>query len=206
MVNNSEKTVVLTKITTDLFAILITNNAGDEVSRLEEGTRVSKKQKRLLWLSIGLNIVLIIGLVVGAIGTKFARDQVYLSGVQRSLVLLSGGITHQIKTDWAEPQLVVQALQQTINGLQTAIENSKLTMLPTSTKDKQLMGELMALQWQYPLNETYRLVELTEEEKRSYERLGESLRAAGFGTGIQYRVNMKFFKYQIEQLLQELQR
>lgn len=164
-----------------------------------EGRKLSKKRKVLFRISVGLNILLISFVAWTYIKMNFVKDQVFLTEVQSNLVELEGLIANQSDNNWSEPNLVTTELGDVLNGIWLGMTTGE--QLGTLSKsDKKTLTNLYSKLNQYPNDELYSFVDLTEEDKKNFEELREMLRDAGLGMNIQVSGNMNYFMQQVKRL------
>jgi len=153
----------------------------------------------LFRISIGLNIFLIAIVAWGIIKMNFVKEQVFVTEVQRNLVELEGLIENQIDDNWSKPNLVTTKLGDVLNGIWLGMTTGK--QLGTLSKsDNDILEHFYSKLNQYPKDELYRFVDLTEEDKKNFEELRESLREVGLGLNITISTNMDSFIDQAEKL------
>ena len=160
---------------------------------------MSKIKKLLVGFSVGLNIFLIAMIALGMIQMNFVKEQVLLTEIQKNLVELEGLIGNQTKNNWSEPNLVTVELGNVLNGIELGMTTgNQLGML--SNHDREILNKLYSKLNQYPNDQLYSFVELTEKDIASFEELRGILREAGFGLNIQVNGNMKSFINQAKKL------
>ncbi|MGE7674525.1 hypothetical protein ACQKMV_13220 [Lysinibacillus sp. NPDC094403] len=160
---------------------------------------MSKKKKVLFRISIGLNIFLIAIVAWGMITMNFVKEQVLVTEVQHNLVELEGLIKYQIDDNWSEPNLVTTKLGDVLNGIWLGMTTGK--QLGTLSKsDNEVLEHLYSKLSQFPKDELYKFVDLTEEDKKNFEELRETLREVGLGINISISTNMDSFINQAEKL------
>lgn len=164
---------------------------------------MSKKKKVLFRISISLNIFLIAIVACGIIKMNFVKEQVLVTEVQNNLVELEGLIENQIDDNWSEPNLVTTELGDVLNGIWLGMTTGKqLGML--SKSDNDILVHLYSKLIQYPNDELYRFVDLTEEDKKNFEELRETLREVGFGLNISISGDIDSFLKQAEELNEKI--
>ncbi|MFF2176032.1 hypothetical protein ACFVT8_06175 [Lysinibacillus sp. NPDC058147] len=164
---------------------------------------MSKRKKVLFRISIGLNIILIAIVAWGIITMNFVKEQVFITEVQHNLVELEGLIENQIDDNWSEPNLVTTKLGDVMNGIWLGMTTGK--QLGTLSKsDNDILELLYSKLNQYPKDELYRFVDLTEEDKKNFEELRETLREVGLGLNITISANMDSFINQAEKLNEKI--
>lgn len=141
---------------------------------------MSKRKKAVFGISIGFNIILLTIVIWGLMQMNFVKEQVLLTEAQDNLIELEALIAHQTEHNWSEPNLVTTKLGDVLNGIWLGI-NTGDQLGTLSKTDKQSLHQLYARLDIFPHDETYRFVELTEEDKRNFEKLREVLREAGLG-------------------------
>ncbi|MBP2241726.1 hypothetical protein J2Z40_002298 [Cytobacillus eiseniae] len=144
---------------------------------------MSKKKKVLFCISIGLNILFIAIVAWGIIKMNFVKEQVLVTEVQHNLVELEGLIAHQINNNWSEPNLVTAELGDVLNGIWLGMTTGE-QLGTLSKRDKKTLEHLYYKLSQYPNDELYSFVDLTEEDKKNFEDLRETLRKVGLGLNI----------------------
>lgn len=158
-----------------------------------------KKQKIILKISIGLNIILIALVAWGYIKINFVKEQIFITEVQRNLVELEGLIANQINNNWSDPNLVTTELGDVLNGIWLGITTGE-QLGTLSKKDKEILNNLYYKLRQFPNNDLYKFTDLTEEDKKNFEDLQKMLREVGLGLRIQFSADMKYFIKQAEKL------
>lgn len=165
--------------------------------------KLSKKKKLLFRISIGFNIFLIAIVALGIIKMNFVKEQVFVTEVQSNLVELEGLIANQIDDNWSEPNLVTTELGDVLNGIWLGMTTgNQLGML--SKSDNDILEQLYSKLNQYPNDELYRFVDLTEEDKKNFEELRDTLREVGLGLNITITPNMDSFINQTEKLNEKI--
>ncbi|WP_245983471.1 hypothetical protein [Ammoniphilus oxalaticus] len=135
---------------------------------------------------------------------NFVKEQVLLTEVQTNLVELEGLIAHQINNDWSNPNLVTTELGDVLDGILLGITiGEQLGTL--SNADKKTLLSLYSKFNYYPNDELYRFVDVTDEDKRNFEKLREMLREVGLGLGITISGNMDYFIKQAQELDRKIQ-
>lgn len=135
---------------------------------------------------------------------NFASEQIFLTEVQHNLVELEGLIAHQKGHEWSEPNLVTKKLGDVLDGMLLGIiTGEQLGVI--SMSDRESLYKLYTKLKQFPHDELYSFVNLTEEDKANYEKLQEKLRAVGLGLRITVFVNMKSFMNQVEELEKKIE-
>lgn len=130
---------------------------------------------------------------------NFAKEQVFVTEVQQNLVELEGLIVNQSDDDWSEPNLVTTKLGDVLNGIWLGMATGE--QLGTLSKsDKEILNNLYYKLKQYPNDELYSFVDLTQVDKENFEELREMLRDAGLGLNIQVSGKMQYFMNQAEKL------
>ncbi|MFE8696064.1 hypothetical protein ACFYKT_06830 [Cytobacillus sp. FJAT-53684] len=153
---------------------------------------MSKKRKVLFRISIGLNILLVAIVAWGFIKINFVKEQVFITEVQSNLVELEGLIAHQSVDHWSEPNLVTTELGDVLNGIWLGMTTGE--QLGTLSKsDKEILEHLYSKLSQYPTDELYSFIDLTEEDKQNFEGLRKTLREVGLGLNISISNNMDSF-------------
>ncbi|MFT4417189.1 hypothetical protein ACLM5H_25445 [Fredinandcohnia humi] len=164
---------------------------------------MSKKRRLIFRISIALNILLIVLVAWGLLKMGFVREQVLLTEVQNNLVELEGLIAKQSEDNWSQPNRVTTELGDVLNGLWLGLTTGE--QLGTLSKsDKEILTKLYSKLNQYPTDELYSFVVISQEEKENFEELRKTLRNAGFGLNIQVSANMKYFMDQAEKLEKSL--
>ncbi|TYS19099.1 hypothetical protein FZC78_02885 [Rossellomorea vietnamensis] len=141
------------------------------------------KIKVLFKISIGLNILLILILAWRIARVNFVSEQVILTEVQDNLVELEGLISIQMEKNWFEPNLVTTELSDVLNGIWLAMTTGK-QLGTLSDRDRKILERLHSHLNQYPHGELYRFVDVTQEDKRNFEKLRGILRDVGLGIEI----------------------
>ncbi|RTE07190.1 hypothetical protein [Paenibacillus whitsoniae] len=160
---------------------------------------MSKKQKLIFKISIGLNIILIAFVAWGYMKINFVEEQIFITEVQHNLVELEGLIANQIDNNWSDPNLVTTELGDVLNGIWLGITAGE--QLGTLSKnDKKILNNLYNKLRQFPNNDLYKFADLTEEDKNNFEDLQKMLREVGLGLRIQVSGDMKYFIKQAEKL------
>ena len=165
---------------------------------------MTKKQKLLSRISIGLNIILITIVIWGFIKMNFVKEQVFITEVQHNLVELEGLIANQSDNHWSEPNLVTTKLGDVLNGIWLGITTGE-QLGTLSREDKEILNSLYYKLKQYPNDELYRFVQLTEEDKRNFEELQDTLRDVGLGLNISISVSMDAFMKQAKELEEKIE-
>ncbi|MDL4842382.1 hypothetical protein [Aquibacillus rhizosphaerae] len=164
---------------------------------------MDKKRKVLFRISIGFNILLILMIAWGFIKMNFVKEQVLVTEVQANLVELEGLIANQIDANWSEPNLVTTELGDVLNGISLGVTTGE--QLGTLSKsEKEILRNLYSKLNQYPNDELYNFVDLTEEDKENFEKLRETLRDVGLGLRISISGNMDSFMKKAEELEGEI--
>ena len=136
----------------------------------------------------------------GIIKMNFVKEQVLVTEVQTNLVELEGLIAHQIEDNWSEPNLVTTELGDVLNGIWLGMTTGE--QLGTLSKsDKRTLEQLYSKLSKYPNDELYSFVNITEEDKKKFEDLRETLREVGLGLNISISPNMDSFMSQAELLI-----
>ncbi|MFJ7730076.1 hypothetical protein ACIQXV_28830 [Neobacillus sp. NPDC097160] len=164
---------------------------------------MSKKRKVLFRISIGLNILFIAIVAWGIIKMNFVKEQVLVTEVQNNLVELEGLIANQIDDNWSNPNLVTTKLGDILNGIWLGMTTGK-QIGTLSKSDKEILEHLYSKLNQYPTDELYSFVDLTEEDKKNFEYLRETLREVGLGLNITISANMDSFMHQAEELNEKI--
>lgn len=160
---------------------------------------MSKKKKFLFRISIGLNILLVAIVAWGIIKINFVKEQVLITEVQNNLVELEGLIAYQSDDHWSEPNLVTTELGDVLNGIRLGMTTGE--QLGTLSKsDKEILEHLYSKLSQYPNDELYSFIDLTEEDKKNFEGLRKTLREVGLGLNITISGNMNSFMSKAEAL------
>lgn len=134
---------------------------------------------------------------------NFVKEQVFITEVQHNLVELEGLIENQIDDNWSEPNLVTTKLGDVMNGIWLGMTTGK--QLGTFSKsDNDILELLYSKLNQYPKDELYRFVDLTEEDKKNFEELRETLREVGLGLNITISANMDSIINQAEKLNEKI--
>jgi len=164
---------------------------------------MGKKQKKVIRISIFLNITLIVCVFWGYTKMHFVKDQVILTEVQHNLVELEGLIEHQKKNNWSEPNLVTTELGDILNGIWLGRTTGR-QLGALSKSDQEILNDLYAKLNQFPSDELYKFADLTEEDKENFEKLQESLREVGLGMRITIKADRKYFINQAEKLAEKI--
>ncbi|WP_018930720.1 hypothetical protein [Gracilibacillus lacisalsi] len=164
---------------------------------------MSKKRKLIFRILIGVNILLIAIVIWGFIKMNFVKEQVLLTEVQYNLVELEGLIAHQSENNWSEPNLVTTELRDILEGISLGITTGE-QLGTLSNSDKQTLNRLYSKLHQYPNDELYRFVDLTEDDKKNFEQLREMLRDVGLGLNMSISSSMDSFMKQAEELEEKL--
>lgn len=135
---------------------------------------------------------------------NFVKEQVLVTEVQNNLVELEGLIANQIDNNWSEPNLVTTELGDVLNGIWLGMTTGK--QLGTLSKsDKEILEHLYYKLNQLPKNELYSFVDLTDEDKKNFEDLRETLREVGLGLNITISANMNSFMKQAKALNEKIE-
>ncbi|MDX5475122.1 MAG: hypothetical protein LPK00_06245 [Bacillaceae bacterium] len=135
---------------------------------------------------------------------NFVKEQVLVTEVQHNLVELEGLIANQIDNNWSEPNLVTTELGDVLNGIWLGMTTGK--QLGTLSKsDKEILEHLYYKLNQFPKNELYSFVDLTDEDKKNFEDLRETLREVGLGLNITISANMNSFMKQAKALNEKIE-
>lgn len=162
-----------------------------------------KKTKLLIGISLGLNILLVAIVAWGMIKMNFVREQVLLTEVQHNLVELEGLIASQIDDNWSEPNLVTTELGDVLNGIWLGMTTGR--QLGTLSKsDNDILAHLYSKLNQFPNDELYSFVDLTEEDQKNFEVLRETLREVGLGLDITISADMDTFINQAEEINEKI--
>ncbi|WP_208586163.1 hypothetical protein [Gracilibacillus suaedae] len=164
---------------------------------------MSKKRKLIFRILIGLNILLIAIVIWGFIKMNFVKEQVLLTEVQYNLVELEGLIAHQSDNNWSEPNLVTTELGDILEGISLGITTGE-QLGTLSNSDKKTLSLLYSKLNQYPNDELYSFVDLTEDDKKNFEQLREILRDVGLGLNISISNSMDPFMRKVEELEEKL--
>ncbi len=167
------------------------------------GDKLSKKRKLIFRILIGLNILLIAIVIWGFIKMNFVKEQVLLTEVQYNLVELEGLIAHQSDNNWSEPNLVTTELGDILEGISLGITTGE-QLGTLSNSDKKTLSLLYSKLNQYPNDELYSFVDLTEDDKKNFEQLREILRDVGLGLNISISNSMDPFMRKVEELEEKL--
>ncbi|WP_404356459.1 hypothetical protein LG291_23185 [Cytobacillus firmus] len=160
---------------------------------------MTKKRKLIFRVSIGLNILLVAIVAWGIIKMNFVKEQVLVTQVQNNLVELEGLIANQMDDNWSESNLVTTELGDVLNGIWLGMTTGK--QLGTLSKsDKETLEHLYSKLNQYPNDELYSFADLTDDDKKNFEDLRETLREVGIGLNITISANMDSFMNQAEEL------
>ncbi|TYR72538.1 hypothetical protein FZC79_22430 [Rossellomorea vietnamensis] len=149
-------------------------------------------------ISIGLNILLILILAWRIARVNFVSEQVILTEVQENLVELEGLIAIQMERNWFEPNLVTTELSDVLNGIWLAMTVGK-QLGTLSDRDREILERLHSHLNQYPHDELYRFADVTQEDKRNFEKLREILRDVGLGVEITISSEQDSFMQQAEE-------
>ena len=164
---------------------------------------MSKKKKIFVGISIGLNVLLLALVGWGLLTMNFVKEQVLITEVQSNLVELEGLIAHENETNWTEPKLVTVKLGDVLNGITLGLTTGN-QLGTLSKKDEVILQKLYLRLNQYPTNDEYSFVDLTEKDKRNFEELREILREAELGLNITIHNDMDIFIKQAEVLLEKI--
>lgn len=135
---------------------------------------------------------------------NFVKEQVLVTEVQKNLVELEGLIANQSDDNWSEPNLVTTELGDVLNGIWLGMTTGK--QLGTLSKsDKEILEHLYSKLNQYPKDELYSFVDLTEEDKKNFADLRETLREVGLGLNITISANMDSFMSQAVALNEKIE-
>ncbi|MGP4072914.1 hypothetical protein ACTWQB_10210 [Piscibacillus sp. B03] len=143
---------------------------------------MSKKIKIFFRISIVLNILLIAIVAWGFYHMNYVTERTLTVNVAYNLFELEKSITHQSDNDWSDPSLVTTELGQVFGG----VDHSMNVGSESKTLSESDMGTLqnfinsLRSYQQYPMETLDSYSNLTEEDKRNYEELGEILREVGF--------------------------
>ncbi|MHC0039387.1 hypothetical protein [Pseudoneobacillus sp. C159] len=160
---------------------------------------MSKKKKTLFGISIGLNLILIVIVAWGILKINFVKEQVLMTEAQNNLVELEGLIANQMKNNWSEPNLVTTELGDVLKGIW--LGKTTAEQLGTlSNRDKKILESLYFKLNQYPHDDVNNFVILTEEDKRNFEDLRNTLREVGLGFNMTIMASMDSFMKQAEEL------
>jgi len=102
--------------------------------------------------------------------------------VAYSLFGLEDKITHQMKHDWSDPSLVTTELERIFFGISHS-QNIGSESNTLSENDLEILDQLsdgLRTYQLYPLETLDQYSDLTEENKIDFEKIGKSLREAGF--------------------------
>jgi len=164
---------------------------------------LSKKKKIFVGISIGLNVLLLALVGWGLLTMNFVKEQVLITEVQSNLVELEGLIAYESETNWTEPKLVTAKLGDVLNGITLGLTTGN-QLGTLSKKDDVILQKLYLRLNQYPTNDEYSFVDLTEKDKRNFEELREILREAELGLNITIHNDMDIFIKQAEVLLEKI--
>lgn len=103
--------------------------------------------------------------------------------MQDNLVELEGLIANQMEDNWSEPNLVTTELGDVLNGIWLGMTTGN-QLGTLSDHERQILERLHSHLNQYPHDELYRFADVTQEDKRNFEKLREILRDVGLGIGI----------------------
>ena len=78
---------------------------------------MSKNNRLLFKISVGLNLLLIIIVTLGYIKINFVKEQIFITEVQQNLIGLESLIANQSDNNWSEPNLVTTELADILNGI-----------------------------------------------------------------------------------------
>jgi hypothetical protein len=162
---------------------------------------LSKKKNMLFRISIVLNILLIAIVAWGIVKINFVKEQVIVTEVQNNLVELEGLIANQIEENWSEPNLVTTELGDILNGIWLGKTTGK-QLGTLSYNDKRVLETLYAKLNQYPHDELYSFVDITEEDKKNFEELRQTLREVGLGLNM--TINPNSIMYQAKELNEKI--
>jgi hypothetical protein len=151
--------------------------------RSEVGKTMNQKQKMHFIGSIVMNIVLISAVIWGYLKIDLALENLFFKEVQENLVELEGVIANQKENNWSEPQVVINQLDDVLNGLNAGIHTGNHSGW-ISNEEKQLLESLYSKLSQYPHNEIYEVPELTKLDRKHFEELQLKLKEAGLGLNI----------------------
>jgi hypothetical protein len=173
------------------------------IIRRKRGIYLKKKWKIILGASIGINIILLLVVIFGLIKINFVKEQVLVTEVQQKLIELEGLIAYQSEQRWSEPNLVTTQLRDVLNGIWFGITTGE--QLGNLTKeDRDTLSSLYSALIQYPNDELYRFVEVTEEDQKKFEELREILREAGLGLHMTISPDSDSLLSQAEDILEKL--
>ncbi|WP_091222616.1 hypothetical protein [Paenibacillus sp. BC26] len=165
---------------------------------------MSKKQKVIVKISVGLNIALIALVAWGYMRINFVKEQILVTEVQTNLVELEGLISNQVAHHWSEPNLVTVELGDVLNGIWLGITSGgQLGTL--SKRDKNILSKLYNKLSYFPHDELYKFADLTEEDKVNYEELQKKLREVGLGLNMQVSVGFNNFISQAAELVEKIE-
>lgn len=140
----------------------------------------------------------------GIIKMNFVKEQVLVTEVQNNLVELEGLIAHQIDNDWSEPNLVTTELGDVLNGIWLGMTTGE-QLGTLSESDKKTLSHLHSKLTQYPNDKLYSFADVTDEDKKNFEKLREILREVGLGLNITISANMDSFMKQAEELNEKIE-
>lgn len=161
---------------------------------------MSNKIKRILIISLVLNVFLLLVLVFGYLKMNLAHTELFFSEVQYKLVELDGLIEIQKKHNWNNPNLVTAQMSDVLNGIDVATNTGKYSGW-LSDKDRMKMEKLSSGLRRYPHDELYELSVITESDEKRFEDLQVELQNVGIGMGTQIGSDWKTFISKAEELI-----
>lgn len=135
---------------------------------------------------------------------NFVKEEVLVTEVQNNLVELEGLIANQSSDNWSEPNFVTTELGDILNGIWLGMTTGK-QLATLSKSDKEILEQLYYKLNQYPNDELYSFVDLTEKDKKNFEDLRETLSEVGLGLNVTISANMDSFMRQAEALNEKIE-
>lgn len=141
------------------------------------GIIMDQKKKRLFYLSIGLNVLFVLFLVWGLFKIN-DYTELQLFDAEAKLRQLEDAIVYQVENDWSQPAVVGSSLEAAVQEM-----NHSANLVTLSNKERETFTLLFAILSSYQKDSYESLdnyIEFSEEDKRKFERLGESLLIVGY--------------------------
>lgn len=146
-----------------------------------------------------MNLLLIAIIAWGVIKMHFVKEQVLVTEIQANLIVLEGLIARQHEDHWSEPHMVTTALEDVLNGIFLSMNTGEQLGI-MSKHEEEILIHLYSKLNQYP----YGFVDLTEEDKKNFEKLREILRDVGLGINMSISANSDTFMNQAETLYKKI--
>lgn len=143
---------------------------------------LSKKKRIFFRVSIGLNVLLLLVVIWGFFQLNYVTERTLLNEVQISLLKLEDAISHQKENNWSDSSLVTVKLEELYNGISESqvIGTTSRTLSNNENKILYNLSRSLGKYQPFPIDKFERFSELSEENIKGYEELGDKLLKIGF--------------------------